>query len=73
MYGLEDGELFGIPGVGPKGNDFNHGLIYRKDIFDKHGLKLWKNETERLVSKKLEKIYNAAQKRVDARKNNRLI
>jgi len=36
----------------------NHGFLYRKDIFDKHGIKMWENKEEFYQAlKKLKEIY----------------
>ncbi len=38
--------------------DVNHGFLYRKDIFDKHGIKMWSNTDEFLdVLRQLKKLY----------------
>ena len=52
-----DGNLYYFPKYDTE-RDVNHGMLYRKDIFDKHGLKMW-NSPEELydVLKKLKEIY----------------
>ena len=38
--------------------EVNHGMLYRKDIFDKHGLKMWTNDEEFYQTlKKLKELY----------------
>lgn len=38
--------------------DVNHGMLYRKDIFDKHGIKMWTDKESFLnVLRQLKKIY----------------
>lgn len=52
-----DGDLFVVPGYNIA-RDINHGFMYRKDIFDKHGIKLWTNTEEFYQAlKKLKEIY----------------
>ena len=52
-----DGNLYYFPKYDNE-RYVNHGMLYRKDIFDKHGLKMW-NSTEELyqVLKKLKELY----------------
>ncbi len=52
-----DGHIYQFP-VWDIQRDVNHGLLYRKDIFDKHGLKMW-NSTEEFYQtlKKLKELY----------------
>ena len=56
-YAADDGNVYFLPLV-----DFdrfvNHGMLYRKDIFDKHGIKMWNSpETFYQALKKLKEIY----------------
>ncbi len=38
--------------------DVNHGMLYRKDIFDKHGIKMWSDKDEFLDAlRQLKKLY----------------
>ena len=55
-----DGNLYYFPKYDTE-RDVNHGMLYRKDIFDKHGLKMW-NSPEELydVLKKLKELYPAS-------------
>lgn len=41
----DNGNLYGWPVYGVS-RDVNHGFLYRKDIFDKHGIKEWTNTEE---------------------------
>ncbi len=52
-----DGHLYQFP-VWDIQRDVNHGLLYRKDIFDKHGIEMW-NSTEEFYQtlKKLKELY----------------
>ena len=52
-----DGNLYYFPKYDNE-RYVNHGMLYRKDIFDKHGLEMW-NSPEELyqVLKKLKKLY----------------
>ncbi len=51
------GELFQFPGYDAS-VDVNHGLLYRKDIFDKHGIEMWDSpESLYSVLKKLKELY----------------
>ncbi len=40
-----DGNLYSFPGYDCE-RDVNHGMLYRKDIFDKHGIPAWTNGEE---------------------------
>lgn len=40
-----DGKLYVFPTYSVN-RDVNHGMLYRKDIFDKHGIKMWTNREE---------------------------
>jgi len=53
----KDGHIYQIP-VWNIQRDVNHGLLYRKDVFDKNGIKMW-NSTEEFydVLKKLKELY----------------
>ena len=52
-----DGKLYQIPSYGVN-RDVNHGMLYRKDIFDKHGIKMWNNPEEFYqVLKQLKELY----------------
>ena len=52
-----DGNLYRFPSYGIN-RDVNHGMLYRKDIFDKHGLKMWDSpETFYQTLKKLKELY----------------
>ncbi|MEF2243779.1 extracellular solute-binding protein [Paenibacillus sp. IITD108] len=44
-YGDEHGKLYTWP-IYNMNRDVNHGFLYRKDIFDKHGIPLWTNTEE---------------------------
>ncbi len=52
-----DGHIYQFP-VWDIQRDVNHGFLYRKDIFDKHGIKMW-NTTEEFYEtlKKLKELY----------------
>ena len=53
----EDGKLYQMPKYDWH-RDVNHGLLYRKDIFDKHNIKMWSNPQEFLdVLRQLKKLY----------------
>ncbi len=43
-YAASDGKLYGLP-LYDTSRDVNHGVLYRKDIFDKYGIEMW-NSTE---------------------------
>ena len=43
-YAASDGKLYGFP-LYDTSRDVNHGVLYRKDIFDKYGIEMW-NSTE---------------------------
>ena len=51
------GRLFMFP-VYDYARDVNHGMLYRKDIFDKHGIKMW-NDKESFLNalRQLKKLY----------------
>lgn len=52
-----DGNLYRFPSYGIN-RDVNHGMLYRKDIFDKHGLTMWDSpETFYQTLKKLKELY----------------
>ncbi len=52
-----DGKLYGYYGF-DYNRDVNHTFMYRKDIFDKHGIKMWNNPEEFYqVLKKLKELY----------------
>lgn len=52
-----DGKVYGFNGW-DLNRDVNHGLLYRKDIFDKHGIKMWNSPEEFYqVLKKLKELY----------------
>lgn len=52
-----DGKLYQIPSYDAN-RDVNHGMLYRKDIFDKHGIKMWNNPEEFYQAlKQLKQIY----------------
>jgi len=52
-----DGNLYVVPGYNIARN-INHGFMYRKDIFEKNGIKPWTNTEEFYqVLKKLKEIY----------------
>ena len=40
-----DGKLYMFPTYDIN-RDVNHGMLYRKDIFDKHGIKMWNSPEE---------------------------
>ena len=44
-YQAEDGHTYVIP-LYDFQRDVNHGMLYRKDIFDKHGISLWEGPEE---------------------------
>ena len=52
-----EGRLFAFPTYDIS-RDVNHGMLYRKDIFDKHGLKMWNDKDSFLnVLRELKKLY----------------
>ncbi len=56
-YAAPDGKLYGYYGYDWM-RDINHTFMYRKDIFDKHGIKMWTNNDEFYqVLKKLKELY----------------
>ncbi|KOR76749.1 extracellular solute-binding protein [Paenibacillus solani] len=56
-YGDQEGNLYTWP-IYQLNRDVNHGFMYRKDIFDKHGIKPWTNTEEFYEAlKKLKELY----------------
>ena len=56
-YQAIDKNIYIIPGY-EVNRAVNHGMLYRKDIFDKHGIKMWNNLDEFYkVLKKLKELY----------------
>lgn len=56
-YSDDKGNVYNWPIYGLN-REVNHGFLYRKDIFDKHGIKLWTNTDEFYQAlKKLKEIY----------------
>ncbi|WP_055109271.1 extracellular solute-binding protein [Paenibacillus ihumii] len=56
-YGDENNNIYTWP-VYNMNRDVNHGMMYRKDIFDKHGIPEWTNTEEFYQAlKKLKEIY----------------
>lgn len=56
-YGDEDNNIYTWP-IYNMNRDVNHGLMYRKDIFDKHSIPEWTNTEEFYQAlKKLKEIY----------------
>jgi putative aldouronate transport system substrate-binding protein len=56
-YGDESGKLYSWP-IYNMNRDVNHGFMYRKDIFDKHGIEPWTNTEEFYQAlKKLKELY----------------
>ena len=52
-----DGKTYQFPGLNMY-TSTTHGLMYRKDIFDKHGIKMWTNKEEFLDAlRQLKKLY----------------
>jgi len=52
-----EGRLFSFPTY-DLNRDVNHGMLYRKDIFDKHGLEMWNDKESFLdVMRKLKSLY----------------
>lgn len=52
-----DGGLYYFPSYDVQ-RDVNHGMLYRKDIFDKNGIKMWNNPEEFYQAlKKLKELY----------------
>ena len=52
-----DGNLYIFP-VYDINRDVNHGMLYRKDIFDKHGIEMWHDQESFLnVLRQLKKLY----------------
>ncbi len=56
-FAAADKKLYAFPLI-DSDRDVNHGMLYRKDIFDKHGIKMWNSpETFYQALKKLKEIY----------------
>lgn len=56
-YKASDGKLYGYYGF-DYNRDVNHTYMYRKDIFDKHGIEMWNNPEEFYQAlKKLKELY----------------
>lgn len=56
-FGDQNGNLFSWP-IYKLNRDVNHGFMYRKDIFDKNGIKPWTNTEEFYTAmKKLKELY----------------
>lgn len=56
-YQAGDGKLYAFHGY-DLNRDVNHGVLYRKDIFDKHGIEMWNSPEEFYQAlKKLKEIY----------------
>lgn len=56
-YAGDDGNLYMLPLV-DSNRVVNHGMLYRKDIFDKHGIKMWNSpESFYQALKKLKELY----------------
>ncbi len=56
-YAAPDGKLYGYYGY-DYNRDINHAFMYRKDIFDKHGIKMWNSPEEFYQAlKKLKELY----------------
>lgn len=56
-YKATDGNVYVMPSYDVN-RAVNHGVLYRKDIFDKHGLKMWTNPEEFYQTmKKLKELY----------------
>lgn len=56
-FTASDGKLYIFPGYDVQ-RDVNHGMLYRKDIFDKHNIPMWNSpETFYDALKKLKSIY----------------
>lgn len=59
-YAAPDGKLYGFYGY-DWNRDINHGMLYRKDIFDKHGIPMWNSPDEFYQAlKKLKELYPAS-------------
>lgn len=57
-YAAEDGQLYFVSNSLENDRLVNHGMLYRKDIFDKHGIKMWNSpETFYQALKKLKELY----------------
>ena len=56
-YQASDGHLYVMPSYDIN-RDVNHGMLYRKDIFDKHNIRPWKTQDEFYQNlKKLKELY----------------
>ncbi|MBD2868715.1 extracellular solute-binding protein [Paenibacillus arenilitoris] len=56
-FGDQEGNLYSWP-IYRLNREVNHGFMYRKDIFDKHGIKPWTNTEEFYQAlKKLKELY----------------
>ena len=56
-YAASDGNFYFLPQV-ESDRLVNHGMLYRKDVFDKHGIKMWNSpETFYQALKKLKELY----------------
>lgn len=56
-YQAADGKMYAIPGY-ELNREVNHGVLYRKDVFDKHGIEMWNSPEEFYEAlKKLKEIY----------------
>ena len=56
-YAADDGNFYFLP-LTDSDRLVNHGMLYRKDTFDKHGIKMWNSpETFYQALKKLKEIY----------------
>ena len=56
-FAATDGQLYVFPQV-DSSRLVNHGMLYRKDIFDKHGIEMWDSpETFYQALKKLKELY----------------
>lgn len=59
-YQANDGHLYVLPSYDIN-RDVNHGMLYRKDVFDKHGITPWTNQEEFYQNlKKLKELYPAS-------------
>jgi len=53
----DNGDIYSFPTFDTS-RYVNHGMLYRKDIFDKHGIKIWNNKEEFIeVLRELKKLY----------------
>ncbi len=56
-FAAADKKLYAFPAIDTNRN-VNHGMLYRKDIFDKHGIEMWNSpETFYQALKKLKELY----------------